>query len=50
MRLWQRLGDRTAVVKQYRILSQLLADELATDPMPETQALYAELTEWGLPV
>ena len=26
-----------------------LADELAADPMPETQTLYTELTGYGLP-
>ncbi|GAB4542126.1 MAG: hypothetical protein Kow0063_33710 [Anaerolineae bacterium] len=43
MRFWHRLGNRAAVVRQYRMLTQLLADELGADPMPETQALYAEL-------
>jgi LuxR family maltose regulon positive regulatory protein len=43
MRFWHRLGSRAAVVKQYHTLSRLLADELAADPMPETQALYTEL-------
>jgi hypothetical protein len=41
--LWHRLGNRAAVVKQYYTLSRLLADELAADPMPETQTLYTEL-------
>lgn len=45
MRFWHRLGNRAAVVKQYQTLTGLLADELAADPMPETQALYAELVE-----
>jgi len=44
MRFWHRLGNRAAVVKQYRTLTQLLADELGSDPMPETQSLYVELT------
>lgn len=43
MRFWQCLGNQAAVVKQYQTLTQLLTDELGTDPMPETQALYAEL-------
>jgi DNA-binding SARP family transcriptional activator len=43
MRFWHRLGNRAAVVKQYHTLSRLLADELAADPMPETQTLYTEL-------
>jgi len=44
MRFWHRLGNRAAVVKQYQTLSKLLAEELDAGPMPETQALYAELT------
>lgn len=44
MRFWHRLGNRAAVVKQYQTLTKLLADELDADPLPETQALYAELT------
>ncbi len=44
MRFWHRLGNRAAVVKQYQTLTRLLADELAADPLPETKALYAELT------
>jgi LuxR family maltose regulon positive regulatory protein len=47
MRFWHRLGNRAAVARQYRTLTQLLADELAADPMPETQALYAELAGEG---
>jgi len=43
MRFWQRLGNRAAIKKQYQTLTKLLADELSTDPMPETQALYTEL-------
>ncbi|HEY73187.1 MAG: hypothetical protein DRJ03_18025 [Chloroflexi bacterium] len=43
MRFWRRLGNRAAVEKQYQALTRLLAEELDADPMPETQALYAEL-------
>ncbi len=44
MRFWHRLGNRAAVEKQYRTLTRLLTEELNADPMPETQALYMELT------
>jgi len=44
MRLWHRLGNRAAVERQYQTLTRLLAEELDADPMPETQAVYAELT------
>ena len=44
MRLWHRLGNRAAVERQYQTLVRLLAEELNADPMPETQAVYAELT------
>ena len=44
MRLWHRLGNRAAVTRQYERLRELLADELATTPLPETEALYRELT------
>jgi len=44
MRFWRRLGNRAAVEKQYRILTHLLVEELGADPMPDTQALYAELS------
>jgi len=43
MRFWHRVGNRAGVVKQYQKLSRLLDREMDTDPMPETQALYAEL-------
>ena len=43
MRFWHRLGNRAAVVKQYQALTRLLRDEIGVDPMPETQAVYAEL-------
>jgi LuxR family maltose regulon positive regulatory protein len=43
MRLWHRLGNQAAVVKQYQTLTRLLMEELDTDPMPETRTLYTEL-------
>lgn len=43
MRLWDRVGNRSAVVKQYEVLGQLLEDELGVDRLPETDAVYAEI-------
>lgn len=43
MRFWHGLGNRVAVVKQYKTLKEILAEEMSMEPMPETQALYAEL-------
>jgi DNA-binding SARP family transcriptional activator len=40
MRYYSRLGDRNAVIRHYRRLEEILADELGVDPMPETQTLY----------
>jgi two-component SAPR family response regulator len=36
MRFWRHLGNRAVAVKQYRTLTELLVDELGTDPMPGT--------------
>jgi DNA-binding SARP family transcriptional activator len=38
-----QLGDRSGVMRQYRQLETILADELEIEPMPETQALYQNL-------
>lgn len=38
-----QLGDRSGVIRQYRQLETILADELAIEPMPETQTLYQNL-------
>lgn len=38
-----QLGDRSGVVRQYRQLETILADELEIEPMPETQDLYQAL-------
>jgi two-component SAPR family response regulator len=43
MRLWHRLGNQAAVVRQYQTLTRLLTEELDTEPMPETRTLYTEL-------
>jgi DNA-binding SARP family transcriptional activator len=44
MRLWNQPGNRAAVTRQYETPRRLLADELATTPLPETEALYREPT------
>jgi two-component SAPR family response regulator len=38
-----QLGDRNKVMRQYRWLGKVLADELGAEPMPETQELYRSL-------
>ncbi len=43
MRLWHRMGNRAAVIRQYERLVQLLAQEVCASPLPETQRLLREL-------
>lgn len=43
MRLYLEMGDRGRALQQYRLLSELLQQELQVAPSPETQALAAEL-------
>jgi len=43
MRCYNRLGDRKAMIRQYRQLEAVLADELEIEPMPETQRLFQTL-------
>ncbi len=43
MRLYHRLGKQRAALQQYNDLVALLATELAVEPLPETQAVAAEL-------
>ncbi len=43
MRYYGQLEDRNRVIRQYRQLETILADELEIEPMPETQALYQNL-------
>lgn len=38
-----QLGDHTGVIRQYRQLETILADQLEIEPMPATQALYQTL-------
>ncbi|WP_162485433.1 BTAD domain-containing putative transcriptional regulator [Deinococcus deserti] len=43
MRLHARLGERGAALQQFARLRQVLADELALEPLPETVALAREI-------
>ncbi len=40
LRVHGQVGSRAQVVRQYRRLTQLLADELGVEPLPETAAAY----------
>ena len=40
MELYLASGDRAGALQQYQRCRQILADELAAEPMPETEALY----------
>ena len=43
MRLYSQVGERAQAIQQYERCRQVLAEELAIEPMPETQALNARL-------
>ncbi len=45
MELCYSSGDRARALQQYQICHQILADELAAEPMPETRALYQAILE-----
>jgi DNA-binding SARP family transcriptional activator len=48
IRLLDALGQRDQALCQYRELCKLLAEELSLEPLPETQALAAEIQQkWG---
>lgn len=47
MELYYAGGDRARALQQYRFCQEILAEELAADPMPETQALYKALLQAG---
>jgi DNA-binding SARP family transcriptional activator len=56
MRLYWRLGDRSAALAQYKLCVQVLREELGVVPTEETQALYQQMarnqfqpTEQALP-
>ncbi len=44
MRAYDKTGNRALAVRQFRICANVLAQDLAVDPMPETRALAAELS------
>ncbi|MCB9107734.1 MAG: AAA family ATPase [Anaerolineales bacterium] len=44
MRLYAQSGQRTAAVRQYRLLEETLQTELGASPAPETTALFHQLT------
>lgn len=43
MRLHWQAGERDRAIRQYHLCREILADELGVPPMPETQALYAQI-------
>lgn len=47
MELYFSSGDRARALRQYQICAERLADELAAEPLPETQALYQAILEGG---
>lgn len=49
MRLYLESGQRSLAVQQYETCRQILAAELNVVPMPETQALYAEVVQQAPP-
>ena len=40
MRCFNAMGNRPAAIRQYRACAAMLLQELAVEPMPETQSLY----------
>jgi DNA-binding SARP family transcriptional activator len=49
MRLHWQAGQRSLAIQQYESCQKLLAKELGIDPMPETEALYAQLVSGAKP-
>ena len=43
MSLYARSNQRTAALRQYEVIKQLLGTQLGVDPQPETEALYAQI-------
>jgi DNA-binding SARP family transcriptional activator len=43
MRLHWRAGERDRAVRQYHLCREVLAAELGIPPMPETEALFAQI-------
>lgn len=50
MRLYDRNGERSQAIQQYKYCSQVLAKELLTEPAPETQAVYKQLLMAHVPL
>ncbi|MCB0116934.1 MAG: hypothetical protein KDD84_22700, partial [Caldilineaceae bacterium] len=42
-------GQRTAALRQFDVLVQILAEQLATEPSPETMALYRQISTNATP-
>lgn len=49
MRLYARQGERSLAIAQFQKCRQLLAEELGTEPSPQTVALAGELSIEGAP-
>ncbi|WP_018240168.1 BTAD domain-containing putative transcriptional regulator [Ensifer sp. BR816] len=49
MRLYAQQGERSLAIAQFQKCRQLLADELGTEPSPQTVALADELSVEGVP-
>ena len=45
MRAYAATGDKTRAINAYHQLNKLLADELGSNPSPETEALYLALLQ-----
>lgn len=45
MRILYQLGDRQGVIKQYRIMCDLLQQEIGASPLPSTRDLFQSLTQ-----
>ncbi len=43
MRAYQELGDRPSAIRQHHRLTRILREELAVEPMPETEGLYRRI-------
>ena len=45
MRAYAATGNRARAVAEYHEFRELLANEMGTDPEPETQALYLKILD-----
>lgn len=48
MTAYYRLGDRPMAIKTYDRCVEALGDELDVDPMPETEALFEQISDLGV--